>query len=68
MVCGTYGAVHSPDAFISRWRYCALTDPRATLAHLLYLGYDGAGGPGDLLVKRARRRPDKRFREEMGKR
>ncbi|EFJ45963.1 hypothetical protein VOLCADRAFT_118238, partial [Volvox carteri f. nagariensis] len=63
MVCGTYGAVHNMDAFIARWRYCALTDPRATLAHLLYLGYEGS--PGDLLVRRQRRRPDKRHREEL---
>ncbi|GIL52371.1 hypothetical protein Vafri_8260 [Volvox africanus] len=66
LVCGTYGAVHNLDAFIARWRYCALTDARSTLAHLLYLGYEGS--PADLLVRRQRRRPDKRHREEMAER
>ncbi|KAG2484520.1 hypothetical protein HYH03_016660 [Edaphochlamys debaryana] len=66
MVCGTYGAVHSLEGFLARWRYCALTDPRAALAHLLYLGYEGL--PPELLTRRQRRRPDKRHREEMAER
>ena len=31
MVAGMFGAVHSLEGFISRWRYCGLTDPRGTL-------------------------------------
>jgi Ras family protein T1 len=41
MVAGTFGAVHTAEAFLARWRYCALTDPRAALANLMYLGYEG---------------------------
>ncbi|KAG2430028.1 hypothetical protein HYH02_013856 [Chlamydomonas schloesseri] len=66
MVAGAFGAVHDLGGFLTRWRYCGLTDPRGTLANLLYLGFEGA--PTELLVRRTRRRPDKRHREEMAER
>jgi len=79
LVPGVYGAAHRLEAFLAKWRFGALMDPRTTYAHLLYLGAGGpdgtaaiAGGSGpggnQLLVRGTRRRVEKRHRGELAAR
>uniref|UniRef100_A0A7R9VF32 EF-hand domain-containing protein n=1 Tax=Chlamydomonas euryale TaxID=1486919 RepID=A0A7R9VF32_9CHLO len=62
LVSGMYGQAHKLDAFLLKWHYAMLQNPRATLAQLLYLGVGGPSGAGAdaLLVRKTRRRRDRR--------
>jgi hypothetical protein len=51
------------QAFLLKWRYWALIEPRACLAAILYLGFSGppvGASPAVLLTRQPRRRADKR--------
>ncbi|KAG1666031.1 hypothetical protein FOA52_006905 [Chlamydomonas sp. UWO 241] len=68
LVPGTSGHSHRLDGFLLKWHYALMKDPRATVAHILYLGYGEPSGAdaGSLLARCVRRRPEKKA--EMGTR
>ncbi|KAL6752183.1 hypothetical protein V8C86DRAFT_620246 [Haematococcus lacustris] len=70
LVPGVFGSAHRLDAFLLKWDFEVLTDPRNAYAHLLYLGFggpDGSGGPA-LLTKRCRHQLQKRHKAELAAR
>jgi len=62
LVAGTHGAALRLEAFLLKWRYSCMMDPRTALSHLLYLGFGSPWGTEapQLLTRCVRRRPDKK--------